>query len=104
MAFTARAVPRADFDAWVTSVKAQNQHLTTGSYAELAKPAVAKEPSFYVLKASDLYDTIVMKYMMPGHEHHAGGQTKGAEVSEDESDMYESHKMEGMNMNHGGEQ
>ena len=96
MAFTARASTKADFDAWVNEAKKSSKQLDQTTYDELAKPASVKEPVQYVLKKTDLYDTIVMKYMMPPakrKEEDAKTQ-EPAPMHHDHSKMM--HDMEGM--------
>lgn len=75
MAFTARSLTESDFEAWAARVKVTGGALDAGRYVALAQPAVAKEPGYFVLKETDLYTDIVMKYMMPEHvtEHAAEG-------------------------------
>jgi cytochrome o ubiquinol oxidase subunit 2 len=65
MKFTARATSQADFDAWVASVKRVPHHLTDSTYAVLAAPSKNNPVAFYASTPDDLYDTILMKYMMP---------------------------------------
>ncbi len=63
MAFTARAGSQADFDAWVNDAAQSKHGLDMTTYTELAQPSSVKEPAYYALKDSELYDKIVMKYM-----------------------------------------
>lgn len=63
MKFIARSSSTTDFDAWVKKVRTTSSSLDIDSYEELAKPGVQSAPSFYALSNTDLYDTIVMKYM-----------------------------------------
>lgn len=77
MTFTTRAGSDADFDTWVKSAKQTGQELTMTKYDELAKPSKNVAPILYSSRAESLYDTVVMKYMMPGHEH-AEGAAEGA--------------------------
>lgn len=65
MKFTARAVSKAEFDAWVTQTKKSPDTLSAQAYAELAKPSKNNPQTLYASSAKGLYDTIVMKYMMP---------------------------------------
>lgn len=69
MRFTAKASTSKDFDAWVQAVKQARQPLTSDSYAELARPNVGKMTprTYYSSVEPGLYDTILMKYMLPGH-------------------------------------
>lgn len=74
MAFTARSASRADFDAWVQSAKKTGSGLDADSYEKLAKPGTEKQPLFYRLDDSQLYNKIIMKYMVDrpiekGHDH-----------------------------------
>jgi cytochrome o ubiquinol oxidase subunit II len=65
MKFIARASTNADFDNWIKSAKQSNSPLTASSYAELVKKSKDVPVSYYSSSDDDLYDTIVMKYMMP---------------------------------------
>lgn len=70
MKFTARASSRAEFDQWVYTTWSSPAKLDATTYMDLAKPSTNNPPSYYYLPtgSSDLYDTVVMKYMMPqGH-------------------------------------
>ena len=85
MTFTAMASSKADFDAWVMAVKSSNLQLTPATYADLAKKSIDAPATHYSSSSEGLYDTIVMKYMMPettkdthettdhsNHNEHAG--------------------------------
>lgn len=67
MTFTAHATSQQQFDAWVAATKSSTSQLTLDSYNELAKPSTNVKPASYAFPASyeGLYDTVVMKYMMP---------------------------------------
>jgi cytochrome o ubiquinol oxidase subunit 2 len=65
MRFTAKAVTQADFDAWTTSMRRSPTALTTSEYNNLAKPSENNAVKSYVATEPDLYDRIIMKYMMP---------------------------------------
>ena len=65
MVFTAKAGTQADFEAWVRSAQSSSSRLTQTTYANLAKPSQNVSPIFYASAQSNLYDTIVMKYMTP---------------------------------------
>lgn len=73
MKFTAQSLTESDFKTWVQSVKSTGGTLDAGRYATLARPAVPKEPDYFVLQEKGLYTTIVMKYMEPDSttEEHA---------------------------------
>ncbi|MDB5186830.1 MAG: Ubiquinol oxidase subunit 2 [Candidatus Saccharibacteria bacterium] len=67
MKFIARASSKEEFNAWVNVVKASPEHLTNAEYTALAKPSKDAPVTYYSATADDLYDTILMQYMMP-HE------------------------------------
>lgn len=71
MAFTARAMKQQDFTAWANANK-NAKALTPDEYTALAKPDTVKEPVIYSLPpaSSNLYDTVVNKYMGHGEGHH----------------------------------
>lgn len=68
MKFTAKATTKAEFDAWVIAVKRSDQKLTADTYAQLAKQSKNTPIAYYASSTAGLYDTIVMKYMMPETE------------------------------------
>lgn len=68
MTFTVRAASETDFSRWASAAAAQSP-LNLNSYAELAKPSQNVPPRQYRLDARGLYDTVVMKYMMPASDH-----------------------------------
>lgn len=73
MVFTTRVSSQSDFDTWIKDTKTASQPLSLDGYAELAKPTQDSQPKTFKLTTNTLYDTVVMKYMMPGHsgaEHH----------------------------------
>lgn len=65
MKFTARASSGADFAKWVSATQQTGTDLTLAHYAELAKPSSDNPRATYRSVDHNLYDTIVMKYMMP---------------------------------------
>ena len=85
MNFMVHSSNKADFEAWVQQTKSSSTTLDASTYAQLAKPAIAAKPSFFKLDGADLYDTIVMKYMMPE-----------AQMQMDHSHMESMSDMEGM--------
>lgn len=64
MNFTAKSMASTDFNKWVAAAR-QGDDLTAASYDKLAQPSIPKQPKQYYLMDTNLYDTIVMKYMMP---------------------------------------
>ncbi len=81
MQFTAKASSQADFDAWVQEAKRTPHPLNVDSYNELATPSTYNRPTYYSSAESDLYDTILMKYMDPAqsplHSQASGGHGHG---------------------------
>lgn len=64
MKFNAIATPtQADFDKWVTSVKANANNLTHANYVELAKASENNPVAYYGKVDDGLFHIIVMKYM-----------------------------------------
>ncbi len=67
MTFTAKSVSQSDFNAWIASVKNSSNTLTIDDYnATLAPPSEYVAPIYYSSVDPALYDTILMKYMIPG--------------------------------------
>lgn len=69
MKFTAQARTQVDFDQWVKTAKRSRGQLTMEAYDTLAKPTRDVPPVTYAAADNRLYDTVMMKYMMPGHDH-----------------------------------
>jgi cytochrome o ubiquinol oxidase subunit 2 len=65
MIFTAKASSEAEFNAWARSVRKDSKDLTLDLYDKIALPTEYDPVSFYSLKDEALYDSIIMKYMMP---------------------------------------
>ena len=65
MNFNVKATSDAEFAKWVETMKQSKNILNLEEYKKLAKPSEYNPKSTYVLKKDDLYEWIVMKYMMP---------------------------------------
>lgn len=65
MRFVAKAVSQTDFDSWVTSVKKSSTSLTSSEYEQLIKPSENNPRILYSSADKNLYNNIVVKYMMP---------------------------------------
>jgi len=65
MKFTVRGSSQANFNAWLNTAEHATQPLSSATYATLAKPSKNMAPTVYNHVQNDLYDTIVMNYMMP---------------------------------------
>jgi cytochrome o ubiquinol oxidase subunit II len=65
MKFIAKACSEADFHQWVESMKQSPNLLSLDEYHQLAMPTEDNPVASYVLKEENLFDWIVMRYMMP---------------------------------------
>lgn len=81
MRFSVMAGSQTEFDLWVTRAKATSPRLTIERYNQLAKPAVFEGASQFASSGGQLFDQIVMKYMMPSHRAALAGY-HGVTVSE----------------------
>ena len=87
MKFKAIATSQADFDAWVSEVKASPKQLDTAEYAALTKPSQNNPVELYSSYAPNLFQTIIDKYegMKPGkpvqHEKKEVAGTEGLDTS-----------------------
>lgn len=68
MTFIARAGSSDDFDKWVESAKKSGRNLDIQEYLKLAEPSEYNPVVTYSLKDDDLFNQIVMQYMMPDHQ------------------------------------
>jgi cytochrome o ubiquinol oxidase subunit 2 len=75
MNFTTRAAEQGDFDQWVESARRSPQVLSQDVYNKLAKPSQNNKPTTYSAIQSNLYDTIVMKYMVMPQLHDTENET-----------------------------
>lgn len=84
MRFTVDATSNEVFDAWVASSRASNTPLDIPTYDELAKPATVEKPLAFSSRDAGLYDTILMKYMSPDHDHSTmSSESPNAQITED---------------------
>jgi cytochrome o ubiquinol oxidase subunit 2 len=65
MRFTVKALPSDQYKQWLARTGDSSQKLTAVTYAQLARPTQNVPPSYYGSVDPNLYDTIMMKYMMP---------------------------------------
>jgi cytochrome o ubiquinol oxidase subunit II len=79
MRFVAKAVPAADFDAWVKAVQGKGSALDAAGYARLAKPSEKVPPTTYRSVTPHLFDRIVEETAAgPNPPAHAGAGEVGA--------------------------
>jgi len=65
MQFIVKACSDQQFTEWVGSARNSPNILTLNEYKKLSLPSENTPPTLYRLEANDLYEKIVMKYMMP---------------------------------------
>lgn len=65
MQFIVKASSDQQFLQWLDSARSSPNTLTLNEYKKLSLPSENTPPTFYRLEADDLYEKIVMKYMMP---------------------------------------
>ena len=65
MKFTAHVGTQHEFDTWVKSIKLASHPLTLSSYEKLIKPTENSPIQLFSPVHTDLFDTVMMKYMMP---------------------------------------
>ena len=76
MKFTARASSQSDFAKWLKTTKAEPKQLNSTAYDKLRQKTIAHPVTYYGGVDNGLYDTIVMKYMMPPSEHGTSTNTE----------------------------
>jgi cytochrome o ubiquinol oxidase subunit 2 len=66
MRFQVSASNEDEFESWIAGMQhATTTKLDVASYAKLAKPGIQTKATYYSSVEPRLYDTIIMKYMMP---------------------------------------
>ncbi len=68
MTFVAKSSSEEDYKKWVESVKASDKSLDRKQYNLLAEPSENNPVELFSLKDGDLYNQIIMKFMMPPKE------------------------------------
>jgi cytochrome o ubiquinol oxidase subunit II len=72
MTFSVKSVEQNDFNNWVNTIKQSSHPLNTETFNELARPSQDNPVTYYSSTQSDLFTTIVTKYMAPGHTSMSG--------------------------------
>lgn len=65
MIFQARASGQAEFEAWVKKARSSPHILDQATYNLLVEPSESNPVTSYVLQKEDLFEMVLMKYMMP---------------------------------------
>lgn len=63
MQFTARVSSSDDFEQWVDKTQSSGKVLDAAEYSKLVQPSEKNPVTFYSDAETDLYDTVLMKYM-----------------------------------------
>lgn len=74
MTFIAKSGSQEAFDKWVQSIKESENKLGPEEYSKLALPSENNHVEVFNLTDADLFDQIIMKYMMPSE--HSEDSTK----------------------------
>jgi len=72
MQFTARVGSSDDFNEWLGKTRASSKILDAVEYKKLLQPSENNPTAFYSEVESNLYDTVLMKYMDMGSMHMGG--------------------------------
>ena len=76
MTFTAKSSSEEDFSHWVQSLQQSGKSLNLDEYNQLVKPSEYNPVAYYVLGQADLFDQILMKYMVPPQQQNDTSQRK----------------------------
>jgi cytochrome o ubiquinol oxidase subunit 2 len=68
MKFIARSSSQADFDSWVGRVQKLPNSLNMSAYQRLALPSENNPAAYYSKPALNLYDRVVLKYILPASQ------------------------------------
>ena len=82
MTFMVHAMQRKQFASYVEHIQGLRADMTQAQYAKLAAPSVQKGETAYRLTHTDLYDTIVQKYMGNTPMHYQNASHSHMEATE----------------------
>jgi cytochrome o ubiquinol oxidase subunit 2 len=68
MTFKVRAVSRSDYEAWIRRTQKVDHNLNMVAYDSLAKPSKNVPVQLFSPVQDDLYDRLIVKYMMPADQ------------------------------------
>lgn len=68
MTFTAQAMGKSSFTSWINHAKSSKVALNATAYKQLVRPSSNVSVAYYSAVDPSLYNTTVMKYMMPMEE------------------------------------
>ncbi len=69
MHFIAKSSTQEEFDQWVKSAKESSIVLNEKEYQQLVQPSSYDKTHLYSLEENDLFNQIIMKYMMPSESN-----------------------------------
>jgi cytochrome o ubiquinol oxidase subunit 2 len=72
MHFKTHVGSQDDFDAWVNQVKSSSSGLDVEGYKQLALPSEYVAPQYFGSVSDNLFENVIMKFMMPGMEDMQG--------------------------------
>lgn len=78
MKFVAKSSSSEEFNKWVKDVKRSNNKLNFETYNELSKPSQNNAVATYQLEEQNLYDDVIMKYMIPMEQKMSKGVAPNA--------------------------
>ncbi len=81
MTFEANSVSQVDFNSWVASIQQSSSTLTMDAYNTLAAPSQNNAAAYYSSYGNGLYDTILMKYMVPPTSTPEAGDAQTSSMS-----------------------
>lgn len=84
MTFKAKASTQEEFEKWVEQTKGSSQPLDEDVYTQLALPSAYHPVTTYQLKDEQLFDQIIMKYMMPPQKKHEAHSTPTPSTTEED--------------------
>jgi cytochrome o ubiquinol oxidase subunit 2 len=66
MSFSAKAETDQQFSSWVKASQKATDKLTLSTYTALTKPSRDNKVTYYSAPSANLYQYVMMKYMLPG--------------------------------------
>ncbi len=83
MTFNAKVTSQADFDAWVKNVQKQKSPLSQAVYKQLQTPSENNPAATYSSVENNLFNNVIMSYMMPMQNMTSEESTKMMPQSKD---------------------
>ena len=77
MVFRARSISASGFKNWVHAAQNSPNQLTMNAYSQLARPSQYNSVAYYSSVANNLYNSVVVKYMVPANQSAATMMSAG---------------------------